>query len=163
MTSRRQVEKLVFRADEPDRVVASMARLAAAGDGWINVLPSSPDVDDEQPTSLRFMTLFGGGGMGLTMGTWVPPGRDADEGRPRLGITHVVGRRVVRDLAARSVPVPEGWIVEQDHARRGLVVRPTAEEPHGAVLAWAVRAMAELSAPRPIDGWRADVYAPAGG
>lgn len=151
---------MAFRADDLGQVVASMARLAAAGDGWINLVPEFPGGDDDQPTSLRFLTLFGGGGMGLTMGTWVPAGRDADAGRPRLGVTHTTGRRAVAELAERSVPVPEGWIVEQDHRRRGLVVRPPADASHGAVLAWAVRAITALSSPRAIRGWRADVYAP---
>ena len=57
------------------------------------------------------------------MGTWAPAqGREP----ATIGIEHGQGPRVVRTLADRDVAVPEGWRVAQDHARRGLVVVPTA-------------------------------------
>ena len=161
MTRQREVRKVAFGADDLSGVVAQMALLTEVGDGWINLVPRISGADDERPTSLRFWTLLGGGGMGLTMGTWVPrgrgqPGRD----RPSLGITHVTGRRVASELAARSVPVPMAWLLEQDHPRRGLVVSPPADEPHQLVLEWAIRALSALSERGVIRGWRADVYSP---
>jgi hypothetical protein len=157
---RRQTERLDFTIDDVAPVVARMARLARAGDGWINLVPKVADnADRQQP--IGFFTLFGGGGTGMTMCTWIPGSNDPRRRRgPSLGIAHVAGRRVVTVLGSVGVPVPELWIVEQDHPRRGLVVRIPREEGQASVLDWALRAVGVLSAPRGIRGWRADVYLP---
>lgn len=152
-----------FAAGDPGRVLAAMARLAGAGDGWVNVLPRIEEGDEDRPTSLRFMTLFSGGGMGVTMATWIPRGRDGGKEHPSLGITHQTGRRAVGELAARGVALPATWQVEQDHPRRGLVVRLPDDEPDEVVLAWALDALGALAAPAAIRGWRADVHAPVSG
>jgi hypothetical protein len=97
----------------------------------------------------------------MTMCTWIPGSNDPRGRRgPSLGIAHVAGRRVATVLGSVGVPVPELWIVEQDHPRRGLVVRIPREEGQASVLDWALRAVGVLSAPREIRGWRADVYLP---
>ena len=157
------MEQVVFDADDLSRVVARMTSLAETGHGWMNLVPLIAGVDDERPTSLRFTTLLGGGGMGITMATWIPTDREhAEREPPRLGIAHVTGRRAVSELAARSVSLPAGWVVEQDHARRGLVVRLPAHETHQHVLEWAMGALRALIAPGVIRGWRADVYVSEG-
>ncbi|HUZ19542.1 MAG TPA: hypothetical protein VMU75_03105 [Acidimicrobiales bacterium] len=138
-----------------------MTRLAGAGDGWINLIPKIAD-DDEKPTSLGFFTMFGGGGSGVTMCTWVPGSPDQrGHNQPSLGITHVTGHRAAGELQALGVPIPKTWLVEQDHPRRGLVLRVPPDEPHEQVLAWALRAVGALSVPRPIRGWRAEIHLPA--
>jgi hypothetical protein len=138
-----------------------MTELAVAGDGWINLVPRMSEDDDEKPTSLGFLTLFGGGGSGLTMCTWIPAAKDhAPQPRSSLGIAHVTGHRAVTELAERSTAVPATWVVEQDHPFRGLVVRIPVAEPNEAVVTWALRAVGALGTPRPIRGWRADVYLP---
>jgi hypothetical protein len=157
---RREVEQVEFSGDKPAQIVAWMDRLAGAGDGWINVVPKMNE-DDERPTSLGFFTLFGGGGLGVTMCTWIPaPGSERDSMHTSLGITHLTGQRAFARLTSLGVPVPPTWVVEQDHPRRGLVIRVPAEEPHDEVLTWAMRATAALSAPLRITGWRADIYLP---
>jgi hypothetical protein len=157
----RQIEQVEFRVDELTRIVASMGRLATAGDGWINLIPSLSD-NDKRSTALGFFALFGGGGIGVTMATWIPgshhPRGDIE---PSLGISHVTGRRALGELQSRGVAVPESWRLEQDHPRRGLILRVPADEPHEQVLVWALGAVGVLSAPRPIEGWRADIYLPA--
>lgn len=146
--------------DDQGRLVAAMVQLAAAGDGWINLVPQVAEEDVPAP-SLRFFTLFSGGGSGATMGTWVPGAHERrGTTRPSLGIMHVAGTRVVAELRSLSLPVPAGWIVEQDHPRRGLVLRIPLEEPHEQVLAWSIRAVAAL-APGPIRKWSADIHLPA--
>ena len=116
---------------------------------WINLIPGITN-DDEMTTSLGFLTLVGGGGIGFTMCTWVP-GSLNRRGlvQPRLGITHVTRRRAVAELYSLGVPVPESWLVEQDHPRRGLVLRMPSEESHEHVLAWALRAVGALSTSQP--------------
>lgn len=155
----RQIEQVDFNPSGTDEVVARMDRLAGAGDGWINLIPKVGD-DDVRPTTLSFFTLLSGGGSGVTMCTWVPGSFERrGHGQPTLGITHVSGGRAVAVLRSRSVVVPERWHVEQDHPRRGLVVRVPTEESHAESLAWALRALGALGV-RPVRGWRADVYLP---
>jgi hypothetical protein len=156
----RQVERVEFSGDTTTRIVACMEQLADAGDGWINVIPKLAD-DEERPTSLGFFTLFGGGGLGVTMSTWIPAVHLHRQGtHSSLGITHVTGQRAFARLNSLGVPVPSAWIVEQDHPRRGLVIRVPSDETPEAVLMWAMRAIAALSAPVRIRGWSADVYLP---
>ncbi len=157
----RQIERLAFRADEPAQIIEYMKRLADAGDGWINLLPNVSS-DDERPTSLGFLTLVGGGALGVTMCTWIPASHnDRRRTHSSLGIAHLTAHRAAAQLASSAVPIPATWFVEQDHRRRGLVMRVPSDEPHGQVLEWALRAADALSPPRPERTWRADVYLPA--
>jgi hypothetical protein len=157
----RRIERVEFNLDEPTQIVGYMARLAAAGDGWINLIPNTTD-DDDRPTSLRFFTLFSGGSSGITMCTWIPPNHTRRElSQPSLGISHVTGHRAAAELLSLALPIPEAWLVEQDHPRRGLVLRVPSDEPHEQVLVWALRAVGALSAFGPIRRWRADIYLPA--
>jgi hypothetical protein len=152
-----QVEAVRFSPDDPAPIVEWMARLAAAGDGWVNIVPNTKENGD-RPTSLQFFTLFGGSGFGLTMGTWIPATQGRRGGRqPSLGITHVTPGRAVARLQSLGLGVPEHWTVKQDHPRRGLVLGVGLDAPHDEVLAWAVRAITALTS-GPIDGWRADVH-----
>lgn len=161
----RGIEQIKFSPDELTRIVAWMTRLTAAEDGWINLVPrlsDDDDDDDERPTSLGFFALLGGGAIGITMGTWIPPSHHPRRGLvwPSLGISQVTGRRAVAELNSLALPVPETWRIEQDHPRRGLILRlPPGEAPE-KVLAWALRAVA-LCTYRPIATWRADVHLPA--
>ena len=151
-----RIERLYFSSAAPTSLLERMEELAAAADGWINVLPK-PDDDRAIRTSLGFLALLGGGASGLTMWTWIPRDQSRrDRLTTRLGISHVK-----RCRAATIVPpVPLGWRVEQDHPRRGLVLAVPPEEAHAAVATWALRATEALSA-RPVIAWRADVYLPA--
>jgi hypothetical protein len=149
-----------FSVHELTQLVACMARLAGAEDGWINLIPRITD-DDERPASLGFFALFGGGGIGVTMCTWIPGSQD-HRGRIQasLGITHVTGQRAAARLDSLAVPIPETWLVEQDHPRRGLILRVPSDEPHEQVLVWALRAVGALSIPLRIRRWQADIYLP---
>ncbi|MGA3354235.1 MAG: hypothetical protein ABSD85_13780 [Acidimicrobiales bacterium] len=157
----RQIEREEFSIDELTPIVRWMARLAGAADGWINLVPKLTD-DEERPTSLGFFALFGGGSSGVTMCTWIP-GSHNHRGpvRPSLGISHVTGHRAARELYLLAIPIPQTWLVEQDHPRRGLVLRLPYDEPHERVLVWALQAAGVLSARGPIERWRADIYLPA--
>ncbi len=149
-----------FNAHDLQGVVSSMDKLAAAGDGWVNLLPGLAE-NETRSSSLGFLTLFSGGSIGVTMCTWIPAGDgERTDRRASLGITHITARRVVARLEALGLPVPAGWLVEQDHPRRGLVLRLPAGEPAEGVLAWAMAAVEALIAPRPIMNWDADVYLP---
>jgi hypothetical protein len=157
----RAVEQLQFSVASLTPIVARMDRLAAAGDGWVNFVPSISD-RRERPTTLGFMALFSGGGSGATMITWIP-GRSDKRGAvgPSLGITHATGHRAVAALASADVPVPATWTIEQDHPRRGLILRLPADAGNEEVVTWAVRAVGALNTPRQLTSWRAEVHLPA--
>jgi hypothetical protein len=156
----RSIEQVEFRIDDLTQLVVFMAQLSHAGDGWINLIPRANDEDDP-PTSLRFYTLFSGGSPGMTMGTWIPEGRNRrGVVLASLGITHVTGRRAVAELQSLSVPIPKRWFVEQDHRRRGLVLRIPPNEADEKVLEWALRAVTALSG-APVSKWRGDIYLPS--
>ena len=100
--TQRQIERVLFGIDELGEVVAHMARLSSAEDGWINMIPMITS-DDERPTSLRFFTLLSGGSTGDTMCTWIPRSRNRrGDVLPSLGIADVTGHRVFADLHASA-------------------------------------------------------------
>ena len=155
----RRIERVKFTVDDLAPVVVCMAKLASAGDGWINLIPRIAD-EEERPTSLGFLTLFSGGSSGLTMCTWIPGSHNRrGPTLPSLGISHVTSRRAVARLSSLGLAIPPAWRVEQDHPRRGLVLRVPFEESHEELLAWAIRAVGALT-PGPIRGWHADVHLP---
>jgi hypothetical protein len=146
-------------------VEAQMDRLTRAGAGWINLLPGvqadDPSAGDEPGRPSPFAGLFGPAQSAVTMVTWVPAttGRRGTE-MANVGIMHPRGRKAAQRLAEMGAPVPVGWQVRQDHARRGLIVHVPAAVPAGEVLDWALRA-GELLAAAPLTGsWQARVYEP---
>ncbi|HLX77732.1 MAG TPA: hypothetical protein VKR27_02520 [Acidimicrobiales bacterium] len=152
----RHVQRLEFSSDATSEVVAYMAELTNAGDGWINLLPKL--TEDDESTTLGFFTLLGGGSTGVTMCTWIP---DRSQGIARVGITHNLGRRARAHLQSLAIPIPETWRIEQDHAKRGLVLQVPAVEPLDRVLSWAIRAVGGLSPASYNTQWRAEVYLPS--
>ena len=77
-----------------------------------------------------------------------------------VGLQHPAGTRARARLAAAGRPVPDGWVVMQDHARKGLVVAVPPTVAHAEVLRWLLEAASALSA-TPVTGtWRASIYGP---
>jgi hypothetical protein len=77
-----------------------------------------------------------------------------------LGILHPRGRRSVDFLRGASVEVPASWQVEQDHQRRGLIIRVDPQTPPSDVVRWTCRAVGVLSLPAVTGNWRAVVHLP---
>jgi len=70
-----------------------------------------------------------------------------------VGVQHAAGPKVVRRLAELGAPpVPDGWLVVQDHPKRGLVVRPAVVAGPEAVLSWLLGVGEALCLP-PVSGW----------
>lgn len=176
MARRRAVETIDFDPADAGDVVEEMDQLAAAGDGWINLLPGVPEEEVEQPSGSIFSALFGTAQPAVSMGTWMPAGvpaapagragptgliaRRGGDATETVGIMHARGRDAVSQLGGAGSPVPPGWRVAQDHPRRGLIVHPPRGAPHREVLGWTLRAGAALSV-APLTGkWRARVYLP---
>lgn len=158
MSRRRPVEELEFVPPLVEAVLARMDRLAAAGDGWINLLPGVPDEEIEEPIRSPFTAIFGSATPPVTMCTWVPGSRGNS---PTVGISHPRGRFAARQLAELGVPVPGGWDIRQDHGRRGVVLRPPPSTAHAVVLGWMIDAGRVLALVPLTGSWAARIHLPA--
>ena len=126
----RSVEYLDFTPDALEPVLDQMRAIGRARNGWVNVRPIPlSDESDEQLTEfaptppVAPVGLFARWRLVLIEGTWVPgkAGRNGVEDAS-VGLSHPAGRFAVRQLRDAGVPLPEGWRVVVDHARRGLVL-----------------------------------------
>lgn len=150
---------------EPDRVaevVAAMEAAAERGGGWVNFEPAV-EVDDVAAAGSSTFALFSGRGPVVPLGTWTPakPSKSPGRGRPEpamLGLQHPAGSRAKPLLAQMGHPVPDGWVVMQDHVRKGLVLALPESAGAGEGLAWLLRAARLLSTIPLTGGWRAAVY-----
>ena len=125
MSNRREVQTFEFRPPDNDRVAGYLRLVTEAGQGWINLMPGVAS-DEAQSTTVSagVFALFGNRQAPVTMCTLMPasPSKQAFDG-VTIGVLHPTGNKVVARLAEAGVPMPDGWVVRQDHNRRGLVVR----------------------------------------
>jgi hypothetical protein len=151
------VVTFTFSPENPAVVVGHMDRLGAAHEGWINLVPAVSEEDAPDP-SVGLGNLFSSSGPEVPICTWAA-GKEGRRGveKDSLGIEHATGTKVVARLATLSVPVPEGWRSEQDHPRRGLVVRPPTDVSHLRQLTWLIDAGTALSRIRLTGLWEARV------
>jgi hypothetical protein len=98
--------------------------------------------------------VFGGLGPPVPLCTWTPGQVRRRRVEPAaVGVQHAAGPKVARRLVElRAPPVPDRWVVSQDHPRRGLVVHPSAEAGPEEVLSWLLRVGEALSS-LPVTGW----------
>ncbi|MEW6154786.1 MAG: hypothetical protein AB1673_12450 [Actinomycetota bacterium] len=147
-----------FEQGRPDAVLARMAAIAAAGQGWVNFEPAV-HVEDVPPPRSGMFSIFSARGPDVPLATWTPgdPGRSRPE-PPTIGILHPTGAGAKARLADRGRPVPDKWVVLQDYSKKGLVVAVPPWVSHGEVLDWLLAASTILSL-IPLTGtWRASVY-----
>ena len=157
MVTRRSQNVVEFSFDHRDEVVGFMAGMAAAGDGWINLLPNV-DPDDVPPEST--FRVFSVRGPSVPLCTWKPADLTARSAPcVSIGVQHGAGVKVVPKLAEIDVVVPREWRVLQDQPRRGLVIAVPTSEDHDRVLEWLLRAGHALC-PLPYEEWRATIYGP---
>jgi hypothetical protein len=111
--------------------------------------------------SAGVFALFGNRQAPVTMCTLMPasPSKQAFDG-VTIGVLHPTGNKVVARLADAGVPMPEGWVVRQDHNRRGLVVRALRGAPENEIIEWSLRAGAALCREELTGEWQAVVYLP---
>jgi hypothetical protein len=161
VTTRRETRTIEFRLPDVEPVADALFTLSQAGDGWINLLPGVAEgaIDVDPPTGL--FAFFGTRQPPVTMATVIPPKREraATEGLS-VGLMHPTGPKAIERLADAGVVVPDGWVVRQDHARRGLVLRTAVGAPPADVVTWCVRAGTELCRADMTGEWRAVVYLP---
>ena len=160
--AREPTEVLEFARDDPDEVVARMAAMADEHRGWINLRPlvHEEGADEESPSRPPgLFGAFGAGGPPVPLCTWTPGERRRRGVEPAsVGLQHAVWPKAVRWLEEFGTPVPDGWVVGQDHPRRGLVVHPPPSAAPAEVLAWLLRA-GDAMCRLPLTGrWVAAVY-----
>jgi hypothetical protein len=162
VSNRREVQTFEFRPPDNDRVAGFLRVVTEAGLGWINLMPGVAS-DEAQSTTVSagVFALFGNRQAPVTMCTLMPasPSKRAFDG-VTIGVLHPTGNKVVARLADAGVPLPDGWVVRQDHNRRGLVVRALRGAPDGEIIEWSVRAGAALCREELTGEWQAVVYLP---
>jgi hypothetical protein len=162
MSNRHEKETFEFRPPDNDRLAGYLHVVTVAGSGWINLLPGVESEDNRSTTvSAGVFALFGNRQAPVTMCTLMPasPSKQASEG-VTIGLLHPTGNKVVARLAEAGVAMPEGWVVRQDHNRRGLVVRAPRGAPESEIIDWSIGAGAALCR-EPLTGeWQAVVYLP---
>jgi hypothetical protein len=150
---------LEFQPDRVDDVVAAMEAVDGAGASWVNFEPAV-DAEDVAAAGSATFALFSGRGPIVPLATWTPA-KAQRRGRREpamIGLQHPAGSRAKPLLAELGHPVPDGWIVVQDHVRKGLVLSlPEGVAPADA-LGWLLRAARLLSSIPLAGGWRAAIY-----
>jgi hypothetical protein len=148
-----------FQPDRVDDIVAAMEAVDGAGAGWVNFEPAV-DAEDVAAAGSATFALFSARGPIVPLATWTPA-RTQRRGRREpamIGLQHPAGSKAKPLLVELGHPVPDGWIVVQDHVRKGLVVNlPEGVAPADA-LGWLLRAARLLSSIPLAGGWRATIY-----
>jgi hypothetical protein len=161
VSSRRETMTIEFTPPDVASVVDALVRLRRAGDGWMNLLPGIDEdaVDVDPPAGL--FAFFGNRAPPVSMATVLPakPDRRHREGMS-VGLMHPTGAKARARLAEVGIAVPDGWVVRQDHVRRGLVARTPVDADEAEVILWCVRAGTALCRAEMTGRWRAVVYLP---
>lgn len=160
MTSRRQTKTIEFTPPDMDGVGDELAALREAGDGWMNLLPGVYDEADINPPAGLF-AFFGTRQPPVTMATVMPARLDKRtvEGMS-VGLMHPTGGKSIARLAEAGVAIPDGWVVRQDHPRRGLVLQTAPDTDPADIVTWCVQAGTALCLVDMTGQWQAVVYLP---
>jgi hypothetical protein len=161
VSSGRQKRTIEFTPPDEAAVVHELNALRTAGGGWINLMPGiDEEASDVHPRAGLF-AFFGTNAAPVTMTTVMPPKKDrSDTEGLTVGIMHPTGGKAVERLAEAGVTVPDGWVVRQDHARRGLLFGTPVAVADADVIDWSVRAGTALCRAEMTGRWRAVVYLP---
>jgi hypothetical protein len=161
VSSRRRQKTIEFTPPDVAAVAHELRALRAAGAGWVNLMPGIDEEASEVHPRAGLFAFFGNNAAPVTMTTVLPPKRDrTDTAGLAVGIMHPTGGNAVERLAEAGVKVPEGWLVRQDHARRGLLLQTPVAVAETDVMAWSVRAGTALCRAEMTGRWRAVVYLP---
>ena len=161
MSSGRRQKTIEFTPPDEAAVAHELHVLRTAGGGWVNLMPGiDEEASDVHPRAGLF-AFFGNNAAPVTMTTVMPPKTDrGDSEGLTVGIMHPTGGQAVQRLAEAGVAVPDGWLVRQDHARRGLLLQTPPAATETEVIDWSVRAGTALCRAEMTGRWRAVVYLP---
>jgi hypothetical protein len=160
--SRRQAkETFEFTPPDIEHACTALAQVRQSGDGWMNLLPGVPkgSVNPDEPAGL--FAIFGNRASPVTMATLIPPKADRREHEGvSVGLMHPTGGKAIERLRLAGIDLPEGWVVRQDHVRRGLVLRTSPGAREQEIVAWSVAAGDALCVVETTGRWQAVVYLP---
>lgn len=162
MSRRQPKEKFEFTPPDIEPACAALARLREAGDGWMNLLPGVPEdsVKAAEPSAGLF-AMFGNRASPVTMATLIPPKAERrDTEGVSVGLMHPTGGKAVARLSEAGVELPTGWVVRQDHVRRGLVLRTAVTASEQEIVTWSVDAGDVLCLVETTGRWQAVLYLP---
>jgi hypothetical protein len=161
VSSGRQTKTIEFTPPNEAGVAEVLRTLRDAGNGWVNLMPGiDEEASDVHPRAGLF-AFFGNTAAPVTMTTLMPPKQDRrDTEGVTVGLMHPTGGKAVARLAEAGVTLPDGWVVRQDHARRGLLVRTPVAATEPDIIEWSVRAGTALCRAEMTGRWRAVVYLP---
>jgi hypothetical protein len=159
---RQPKEKFEFTPPDIEHASAALAKVRQGGDGWINLLPGVPEdsVKAAEPSAGLF-AMFGNRASPVTMATLIPPKAERrDTEGVSVGLMHPTGGKAIARLALAGIDLPAGWVVRQDHVRRGLVLRTAAQSSEQEIITWSVEAGEALCLVETTGRWQAIVYLP---
>ena len=161
MSGARQKKTIEFTPPDVAAIAYELRGLRSAGSGWVNLMPGiDEDASDVHPRAGLF-AFFGNNAAPVTMTTVMPPKVDrSDTEGLTVGIMHPTGGHAVERLAEAGVLVPDGWVVRQDHARRGLLLRTPVPVAEAEVVEWCIRAGTALCRAEMTGRWQAVVCLP---
>ncbi len=160
MSTRRRTRTIEFTPPDDGAVADALAAARAAGSGWVNLLPGiREDAEPEPPAGL--FAFFGNRAPPVTMATILPSRTRRPDDGLSVGLMHPTGAKAVARLAALGVFLPQGWVVRQDHPRRGIVLQAPADVAEADVIAWCISAGTALCRAAMTGEWRAVVYEPS--
>ena len=127
----------------------------AAGVGWVNL---RPDLGEDLPPPPK-PSIFSGRGplwplITLTAGARSKRGT----GPTMVGIEHGNGPRARQHLAEAGLAPPAGWLLRQDHGKRGLVVAVPETATSAEIVTWCLASAGSLCRYNLPEGWIADVW-----
>ncbi len=155
-------ETFLVDATDPGGLVEVLDEVAGAPGAWVNV---EPDVDDSLRTEVSgLFAWFSARGAQVPVGTFVA-GTSRDV--PSIGVDHGSGRGASDRLREAGLSAPDGWLLRQDHPKRGLVWEAQHQEPRlidqtglGPLAQFLMEATV-LFCPLPTDGrFRISVHTP---
>ena len=162
MSRRQPKEKFEFTPPDIEHACAALAQVRHGGDGWINLLPGLTEVSAKaaEPSAGLF-AMFGNRSSPVTMATLIPPRADRRESEGvSVGLMHPTGGKAVARLSEAGIELPAGWVVRQDHVRRGLVLRTAPKTSEQEIVTWSVDAGDALCLVETTGRWQAIVYLP---
>ncbi|MDG2428193.1 MAG: hypothetical protein P8M16_07165 [Acidimicrobiales bacterium] len=134
-----------------------LLEVALAPGSWVNV---EPDVDESLRADVPgLFAWFSARGSQVPVGTFVA-GSDRDA--PSVGLDHSTGRGAGGRLSDAGVVAPSGWLLRQDHPKRGLIWEFASQSSlDGAMLAEFLVAATGLFCPLLSGGrFRVAVHTP---